>query len=115
MDFKNAIVPLLSRNLTNGHAQASPAHAADASGNVAEANRSTRVRPPMSPHNSELLTIAEAAAALRLQPSTLRSWILNRRIPFVKLGSRVFIRRSDLEILIAASVVPAREDRIGNA
>ena len=64
--------------------------------------------------NSELLTIAEASAALRLQPSTVRSWILKRQIPFVKLGSRVFIRRSDCDALIAASLVPAREDRDAN-
>ena len=61
--------------------------------------------------SSELLTIAEASAALRLQASTLRAWILKRRIPYVKLGSRVFIRQSDCDALIAASIVPAREDR----
>jgi len=71
----------------------------------------SQVRTPVSPHDTELLTIAEAADLLRLRPSTLRSWILKRRIPFVKLGSRVFIRRSDCEALIAASVVPAQGDR----
>ena len=65
----------------------------------------------MASPSSELLTVAEAGAVLRLQPSTVRSWILKRRIPFVKLGSRVFLRRSDCEALIAASIVPAREDR----
>ena len=64
--------------------------------------------------SSELLTIAEAGAVLRLQPSTVRSWILKRRIPYVKLGGRVFLRRSDCEALIAASIVPAREDRNGH-
>jgi excisionase family DNA binding protein len=60
--------------------------------------------------DSELLTLLEASAMLRLQPSTLRSWILKRRIPFVKLGSRVLLRRSDCEALIAACVIPAREN-----
>lgn len=64
----------------------------------------------MSSSNIELLTIGEASAVLRLQPSTVRSWILKRRIPFVKLGSRVLLRRCDCEALITASVVPARED-----
>jgi excisionase family DNA binding protein len=57
-----------------------------------------------------LLTLAEASSLLRLKISTLRAWILKRRIPHVKLGSRVFIRLSDCEALIAASLVPARED-----
>ena len=60
---------------------------------------------------SELLTIAEASAALRLQASTLRSWILKRRIAFCKLGSRVFIRRQDIDSLISRSVVPAQTQR----
>jgi excisionase family DNA binding protein len=62
----------------------------------------------------ELLTLLEASVLLRLKLSTLRAWILKRRIPFVKLGSRVLLRRSDCEALIAASVVPTREDRHAN-
>jgi excisionase family DNA binding protein len=58
---------------------------------------------------SGLLTVAEAAALLRLKPSTLRAWILRRRLPYCKVGRRVVrIRRADVEALIAASVVPAR-------
>jgi len=56
----------------------------------------------------ELLTIAEAAAALRLKPSTIRAWILDRRIPFCKIGRLVRIRRADVEGLIAASVIPSK-------
>ena len=37
---------------------------------------------------SDLMTVPEAANFLRLQPSTVRSWILKRRIKFIKLGSR---------------------------
>ncbi len=58
-----------------------------------------------------LLTLVEAAILLRLKVSTLRSWILHRKIAHVKLGGRVFLRRSDCQALISASVVPAREDR----
>ena len=59
---------------------------------------------------SELVTIKEAALMLRLQVSTIRAWVLHRRVPFVKLGGkRVFFRRSDLEALVTASVVPARQ------
>ena len=55
-----------------------------------------------------LLTLIEASNLLRLKVSTIRSWVLKRRIPYVKFSGRVFFRRSDLEKLIADSVVPAR-------
>lgn len=56
---------------------------------------------------TELLTIPEASAVLRLKPSTVRSWLLKRRVPFVKLGSRVFIRTEDCMALIKAGLRPA--------
>jgi excisionase family DNA binding protein len=60
---------------------------------------------------SDLLSVEESAAFVKLKPSTLRDWILRRRIPFVKLGRRVFLRRQDLESLIERSVVPATRGR----
>ncbi len=61
-----------------------------------------------------LLTLAEAARVLRVKVSTLRAWVLRRKIPYVKLlGGRVFIRRSDCEGLIMASLVPPQKDRRG--
>lgn len=66
----------------------------------------------MQPMNDpELLTVPEAARLLRLQTSTVRSWVLQRRLPFVKLGRLVRIRKSDCFALIAASVVPATSRR----
>jgi len=60
--------------------------------------------------NSELLTLSEASALLRIKVSTLRAWRTQRReLPFVKLGGRVFVRRSDTEALIARSIVPMHE------
>jgi excisionase family DNA binding protein len=56
-----------------------------------------------------LLTLPEAARLLRLQVSTLRDWVLKRRIPYVKVGRLVRIRRCDVEALIVASIVPARQ------
>jgi excisionase family DNA binding protein len=53
----------------------------------------------------DLLTVAEASALLRLKPSTIRAWLLARRIPFVKLGGRVFLLRSDCLNLIENNVV----------
>src|SRR5438445_4224175 len=62
----------------------------------------------MNSVESELLTVPEAATFLRLKAATIRAWILHRRIPHVKLGRRVYLRRSDLKALIAASIVSAR-------
>jgi excisionase family DNA binding protein len=56
---------------------------------------------------NDLLNIDESAAFLKLKSSTLRDWILHRRIPFVKMGRRVLLRRSDLKALIESSVVCA--------
>ena len=57
---------------------------------------------------TELLRPAEMADMLRMKESTIRSWILKRRIPFVRLGRRVFIRRSDIDELIAKNVIMPR-------
>ena len=66
---------------------------------------------PTSESVSDLLTVAESAAFLRLKPSTVRAWILHRKIAHVKLGGRVFLRRTDCEALIAAGFVPASAHR----
>lgn len=58
----------------------------------------------------QLLTVNEAAEALRLQASTIRAWILQRKIPFVRLGRRVFVRRSDCDQLISNNVVMPKGD-----
>ena len=56
--------------------------------------------------HQQLLTVHEASEVLRLKPSTVRSWLLKRRVPFVKLGSRVFLRRADLQALIETGFRP---------
>jgi excisionase family DNA binding protein len=63
-----------------------------------------------APQNPEpdLLDVPEAANLLRLKQSTVRAWMLNKRLPYVKLGSRVFLRRGDLLDLILRSVVPVK-------
>ncbi len=47
---------------------------------------------------TELLDRPEAAAYLRLSPSTLANWQSTQRkkIPCFKLGKRIFYRKSDL-------------------
>lgn len=58
----------------------------------------------------ELLDFHESSALLKLKESTLRAWVLKKRLPYVKLGRRVFLRRSDLLNLITNSLVPAKRD-----
>ena len=53
----------------------------------------------------QLLDVSETAKLLRLKESTIRSWILKRRIAFVRLGRRVFMRRTDVEQMITANLV----------
>jgi excisionase family DNA binding protein len=55
--------------------------------------------------HKQLLDVAETAEMFHLKESTIRSWILNRRIPFVKMGRRVFVRHADAEAHIGASMV----------
>lgn len=57
---------------------------------------------------TDLMNVLEASAMLRLKVSTIRSWLLKRRMTFVKLGGRVFLRRCDCLALIEAGLTPAR-------
>jgi excisionase family DNA binding protein len=57
---------------------------------------------------SDLLTVLETASLLRLRPSTIRKWLLEKKLSYVKLGRRVFLRRADLNTLLEESFVPAQ-------
>ncbi|HXX20100.1 MAG TPA: helix-turn-helix domain-containing protein [Candidatus Acidoferrum sp.] len=59
----------------------------------------------------ERLTVEEAAAFLRLKPSTIRAWILAKRISYLKVGRRVFVRRADLDALLDASLIRAKPSK----
>jgi excisionase family DNA binding protein len=48
----------------------------------------------------QLLTAEEAAEFLCLSENTIRQWIWQRRLPVVRLGRAVRLRREDLEQLI---------------
>lgn len=61
----------------------------------------------------ELLTLAETAELLKIKPSTLRAWILRRKLPYCKVGRLVRIRRADLDKVIEDSLVPARLENAG--
>jgi excisionase family DNA binding protein len=59
-----------------------------------------------------MLSVAEAAQSLGLRPTTIRAWLLRRKIGCVRLSARcVRIPRAEIERLITEGRVPARELR----
>lgn len=60
----------------------------------------------------ELFRVEEAAEFLNVKPSTIRAWLLRRKLPRVKVGDRcVRIPREALEKLIADNTIPAHQAR----
>lgn len=75
---------------------------------------------PQSSPPAELLTVAEVAEYLKVNPQTVRNWVDRREIAAVRVGSRrVRIRRADLDEFLkhdaaaagppAPAVAPASE------
>jgi excisionase family DNA binding protein len=60
-----------------------------------------------------MLTVAEAAVQLGLTQSTVRAWILRRRMRYVKLGRAVRIPKEEVVRLIKENTVPVRRG-VGN-
>lgn len=68
----------------------------------------------MSINTSNLLRVEEAAEFLNLKPSTIRAWILRRKLACVRIGQRaVRIPRAALEEVVASGTIPARRGRDG--
>ena len=59
--------------------------------------------------SKQLFTVAQVADRLGLKPSTIRRRILERKLPYVKLGRAVRIPVEAIEALIASSYRPAIE------
>jgi excisionase family DNA binding protein len=59
---------------------------------------------------AELLNVKEGAQELRVSIHTMRWWIYQRRLPHVKLGRRVLLKREDLENFIERNVVKAKKE-----
>jgi excisionase family DNA binding protein len=57
----------------------------------------------------KLLTLREAAERTGHRESTWRAWILRRRVPYYKVGRSVRVSERDIDKLLEASLVPARE------
>ncbi len=54
----------------------------------------------------KLLTIEQAAERLGMKPVTVRMWAATRKIARCKIGRAVRIPESEIERLIAASLIP---------
>jgi excisionase family DNA binding protein len=60
----------------------------------------------------QLLRVEEAAELLAVRPSTVRAWLLHRRIGKVRVGRRaVRILAAEVERVITEGLIPAREQR----
>lgn len=55
----------------------------------------------------QLLSVPDAAALLGIKEDTLRHWLCDRRLPFVKCGGRTLLKRRDVEAFIEAQTVQA--------
>jgi excisionase family DNA binding protein len=55
-----------------------------------------------------LMSLPECSQEMKISIYTLRSWIYQKRIPIVKLGRRVLIKREDLEEFVNKSVIEAK-------
>lgn len=56
-------------------------------------------------------TVAQAAQELNLSTSTIRAWIAQRRVGFVRLGRAVRVPDDEIRRLLEAGFVPADPQR----
>lgn len=64
-------------------------------------------------NNNEYLTVPELAALLRIAEHTLRQYVYQKKVPYVKLTGikgRVLFKRTTIEQWLEANTVPTLED-----
>jgi len=54
-----------------------------------------------------LLRVSEVARELALEESTIRKWVFQRRLPVVRLGRSIRIKKTDVEELMKKGLRPA--------
>ena len=60
----------------------------------------------------QLLRVEEAAALLNMKPSTIRAWLLRRKLSKVRIGERsIRIPATEVQRIIAEGTVPAKGPR----
>ncbi len=55
------------------------------------------------------LTVRQAAEALSLSEHTVRAWLANRKLGYVRLGRAIRIPAAEIERVLNGGWVPARE------
>lgn len=58
--------------------------------------------------NFKLLTVAEAAEALRVKPATIRAWLLRRKIQSYRIGRSVRIASAEIDRVLGDGLRPAK-------
>ena len=60
---------------------------------------------------TKLLTVGEAAEALRFKPAIIRAWLLRRKITSYRVGRSVRISSEEIERVLHNGLRPAREPK----
>jgi excisionase family DNA binding protein len=60
------------------------------------------------PKEKTLLTVAQVAMRLGMRESTIRQWVWERKVAYIKVGRSVRFRPEVIDHLIAQGEVPAR-------
>jgi len=58
----------------------------------------------------QLLDVTEVAERLGVSPFTIRAWLRQRRLEYVKLGRRVLVPESVIRRFVEINTVPARDE-----
>lgn len=59
----------------------------------------------------KLLTTEEAATVLHVTPRTIQRWAREGRIQYTRIGRRILISRTDMEVIANAYTTPAHDYR----
>jgi len=58
------------------------------------------------PANDAYLSVAEAAALARVSPGTVRRWVRRGELTRYEAGTRVLVKRDELEAFLTCEVTP---------
>ncbi len=58
----------------------------------------------------KLLNVKEAAEKLNISPHTIRAWVFQKRLPYVRLGRRIGLKAEDIDSFITRNYIQAREN-----
>ncbi len=59
----------------------------------------------------QTLSVIEAAARIGVSPFTIRSWLRQRRLPFIRAGRRVLLTVDDVDHFLQTHRVEAEDNR----